>query len=113
MILGKFELDTPLILGPMAGVTDWAFRQICSQLGADITVTEMVSSRALVYQDKKSKALLKRNHNGLCGALDPTQNSNIGITVQNLSNHIGELAETDSAGHAFAAGLGLTKIQKV
>ncbi len=68
MQLGKFTIEDPLILGPMAGVTDWAFREICAELGADITVTEMVSSRALVYQDKKSKALLKRNAGCLCGA---------------------------------------------
>ncbi len=68
MQLGKFTIENPLLLGPMAGVTDWAFREICAQLGADITVTEMVSSRALVYQDKKSKALLRRNDGCICGA---------------------------------------------
>ena len=68
MRLGKYEIENPLILGPMAGVTDWAFRTICAQLGANITVTEMVSSRALVYKDKKSAALLKKTPAGLCGA---------------------------------------------
>ena len=68
MRLGNFELKNPLFLGPMAGVTDWAFRTVCADLGADVTVTEMVSSRALVYQDKKSKALLKKNENSICGA---------------------------------------------
>ena len=68
MRLGHFELNNPLFLGPMAGVTDWAFRNICAELGADVTVTEMVSSRALVYQDKKSQALLKKNDNCICGA---------------------------------------------
>lgn len=59
----------PLILAPMAGVTDLAFRTVCAELGADITVTEMVSSRALVYQDQKSVGLLKRTPgSGLCGA---------------------------------------------
>ena len=68
MKLGKYEIENPLILGPMAGVTDWAFRTICAELGANITVTEMVSSRALVYQDQKSKKLLRRNEGSLCGA---------------------------------------------
>ena len=68
MRLGHFEFNNPLFLGPMAGVTDWAFRNICSDLGADITITEMVSSRALVYQDKKSQALLKKSNGGVCGA---------------------------------------------
>ena len=62
------EIEDPVVLGPMAGVTDWAFRTVCAELGADITVTEMVSSRALVYQDKKSAALLRKTPTGLCGA---------------------------------------------
>ena len=68
MRLGEFEIEKPVILGPMAGVTDWAFRTVCARLGADITVTEMVSSRALIYKDKKSAALLKKTPVGICGA---------------------------------------------
>ena len=68
MKLGRYEIENPLILGPMAGVTDWAFRTVCAQLGANITVTEMVSSRALVYQDQKSRKLLRKNEGSLCGA---------------------------------------------
>ena len=68
MCLGNFEVNQPLALGPMAGVTDWAFRTVCAELGANITVTEMVSSRALVYKDKKSAALLRKNGGSLCGA---------------------------------------------
>ncbi len=68
MRLGNFMLENPLFLGPMAGVTDWAFRTICAQLGADVTVTEMVSSRALVYKDKKSESLLRKNEGSICGA---------------------------------------------
>ena len=68
MRIGNLEVNNPLVLGPMAGVTDWAFRTVCAQLGANITVTEMVSSRALVYKDKKSAALLKKNEGSLCGA---------------------------------------------
>ncbi len=61
-------LTSPLFLAPMAGVTDYAFRMVCADLGAAVTVTEMVSSRALVYQDKKSLSLLRKNTNALCGA---------------------------------------------
>ena len=68
MKIGNLEVDNPLVLGPMAGVTDWAFRTICAELGANITVTEMVSSRALVYQDKKSVKLLRKNEGSICGA---------------------------------------------
>ena len=68
MKLGRYKIENPLILGPMAGVTDWAFRTVCAELGANITVTEMVSSRALVYQDQKSRKLLRKNEGSLCGA---------------------------------------------
>ena len=68
MKIGKIEIENPIILAPMAGVTDWAFRTVCAQLGADITVTEMVSSRALCYKDQKSAKLLRKNQGSICGA---------------------------------------------
>ena len=68
MRIGNIEITNPVALGPMAGVTDWAFRTVCARLGANLTVTEMVSSRALVYQDKKSLALLRKNEGSVCGA---------------------------------------------
>lgn len=67
MKIGNIEVPGHGALAPMAGVTDLAFRTICAEMGAGMTVTEMVSSRALVYQDKKSRGLLKRNP-GVCGA---------------------------------------------
>lgn len=68
MRIGNIEVENPIFLAPMAGVTDWAFRTICASLGAGVTVTEMVSSRALVYGDQKSKKLLRKNPGSLCGA---------------------------------------------
>ena len=68
MRIGNIEIENPVFLAPMAGVTDWAFRTVCAQLGAGVTVTEMVSSRALVYQDKKSAKLLRKNEGSVCGA---------------------------------------------
>lgn len=68
MKLGELELTGHTILAPMAGVTDWAYRTVCAELGAAVTVTEMVSSRALVYQDKKSRSLLRKTPLGVCGA---------------------------------------------
>ena len=68
MQIGSLQVDNPLFLAPMAGVTDWAFRTVCAELGAGGTVTEMVSSRALVYRDKKSAKLLRKNKGCICGA---------------------------------------------
>ena len=57
--IGGVEIPGQLALAPMAGVTDLAFRTLCREQGADLTVTEMVSAKALCYQDRKSLPLLK------------------------------------------------------
>ena len=59
MEIGGVKINSQLALAPMAGVTDAAFRQICSELGAGLTYTELVSAKALCYQDKKSRQLLR------------------------------------------------------
>ena len=58
MKIGNFEFKNNLILAPMAGVTDVAFRSICIDLGCDAGVTEMVSAKALDYDNKKTQELL-------------------------------------------------------
>ena len=58
MKIGDIELRGNLTLAPMAGVTDFAFRRVCRGLVAALTTTEMVSAKALVYKDEKTKALL-------------------------------------------------------
>lgn len=67
MKLGKLEIQGKTVLAPMAGVTDYAYRCICASMGAAVTVTEMVSSRALIYGDKKTRTLLKKTDTGVCG----------------------------------------------
>lgn len=59
MKIGTVEINAKLALAPMAGVTDVAFRQICAELGAGYTYTELISSKALCYQDKKTRTLLE------------------------------------------------------
>ena len=59
MKIGGVEIESRLALAPMAGVTDLAFRQICRELGAGYSCTELVSAKALCYQDAKSRTLLK------------------------------------------------------
>ena len=53
MKIGNIELKNNLILAPMAGVTDFAFRSLAVSFGADYAVTEMVSAKALKYKSKK------------------------------------------------------------
>lgn len=65
MKIGNVEIKGRMTLAPMAGVTDFAFRSICTELGAALTTTEMVSAKALVYGDNKTKSLLY-NLSGCC-----------------------------------------------
>ena len=58
--IGSVKLSGRVVLAPMAGVTDFAFRRLCREQGAALTTTEMVSAKALVYRDEKTKALLYR-----------------------------------------------------
>ena len=58
MRIGTVELKGRVVLAPMAGVTDFAFRELCRRCGAAFTTTEMVSARALTYGDLKSRELL-------------------------------------------------------
>ncbi len=58
MHIDKVPLAGRLVLAPMAGVTDRAFRQVCRAHGAALTVTEMVSAKALCFGDKKTPSLL-------------------------------------------------------
>ena len=58
MLIGNIEVNSKLALAPMAGVSDIAFRTICRELGCGLTYTEMVSAKALVFKDKKTKSLL-------------------------------------------------------
>lgn len=59
MNIGTVKLHGRLILAPMAGVTDLAFREVCRAHGAALSVSEMVSTKALLFQDRKSRRLLQ------------------------------------------------------
>lgn len=56
--IGNVELKNNIILAPMAGLTDLPFRTICEKYNPGLVVTEMVSSKALMYNDEKTKRLL-------------------------------------------------------
>ncbi len=60
MRIGTVDIPSQLALAPMAGVTDAAFRRICAEQGAGYTVTELISSKALCYHDKKTFSLLRQ-----------------------------------------------------
>ncbi len=58
MKIGNVELKNNIILAPMAGLTDLPFRVVCEKYEPGLVVTEMVSSKALLYNDEKTKLLL-------------------------------------------------------
>lgn len=56
--IGNIELENNIILAPMAGITDLAFRKLCKEQGAGLVETEMVSSKAIYYNDEKTLKML-------------------------------------------------------
>lgn len=58
MKIGNLEIQNPLASGPMAGVTDLPFRLLCKEQGCGILYSEMVSAKAILYNNKKTKDLL-------------------------------------------------------
>lgn len=56
--IGNVVLENNIFLAPMAGITDLAFRKICKEFGAGLVYTEMISSKAIFYDDSKTKQLM-------------------------------------------------------
>ncbi len=59
--LGPLELDVPVVLAPMAGITNTAFRRLCREFGAGLYVSEMITSRALVERGEKTMRLIRHH----------------------------------------------------
>ena len=59
MRIGNVDIKTNVALGPMAGVTDLPFRLLCKEQGCGLLYTEMVSAKAVLYNNKNTEELLK------------------------------------------------------
>ena len=59
--IGNLELDVPVVLAPMAGITNTAFRRLCREYGAGLYVSEMITSRALVERTPESMRLIRHH----------------------------------------------------
>jgi len=59
--IGSLELDVPVVLAPMAGITNTAFRRLCQEYGAGLYVSEMITSRALVERTPESMRLISHH----------------------------------------------------
>ncbi|MGE3319081.1 MAG: tRNA dihydrouridine synthase DusB [Candidatus Berkiella sp.] len=60
--IGPHQIENPIVLAPMAGVTDRPFRQLCKNLGAGLAVSEMVGANSLLHGSEKTKR--RANHEG-------------------------------------------------
>ena len=57
--IGEIVLNNPLLLAPMAGITDTIFRGLCKEMGADIVYTEFVSANGIIRENKKTLDMMK------------------------------------------------------
>ena len=57
--IGNIKLKTPLLLAPMAGITDHPFRVICKEFGASIVYTEFVSANGIIRENQKTLDMIK------------------------------------------------------
>ncbi|MBC9954974.1 tRNA dihydrouridine synthase DusB [Leucobacter sp. cx-42] len=93
--IGPLELDVPVILAPMAGITNTAFRRLCREYGVGLYVSEMVTTRALVERTPKSLQLIKHHESETTRSIqlygvDPTTVSEAVkfLVGENLADHI-------------------------
>ncbi len=63
MQIGKIKINSPIIVAPMAGISNGAFRQICFEFGAGLVYSEMVSDKAIFYNNQRTLDMLKVDDN--------------------------------------------------
>ena len=88
--IGNVELQNNIILAPMAGLTDLPFRLVCEKYKPGLVVTEMVSSKALYYNDEKTKQLLKMD-----GEKRPVSAQIFGSDIESMTyaaNYVSKIA---------------------
>lgn len=92
--IGNIELNTNVVLAPMAGVTDITYRTICKEMGAGLVCTEMVSAKGLYYKDIKTKKLMKINEKNRPVSLQ-IFGSDPDIMAYVVENYINERTDID------------------
>ena len=78
-----------------------------------IVVPEALEPHQYQLRRIHADGAVRRIHDHLGGVLNPTQNSHGRISVQHFPNHVGKLRQSNAAGHALAAGLRLTEVEKI
>jgi nifR3 family TIM-barrel protein len=92
--IGPLTIDTPVVLAPMAGVTNRAFRRLCREHGAGLYVAEMVTSRALVERTPESMRIIRHDEDER-----PRSVQVYGVDPATVGAAVRLLAEEDRADH--------------
>ncbi|MGO3148165.1 MAG: tRNA dihydrouridine synthase DusB [Leucobacter sp.] len=92
--IGPLELDVPVVLAPMAGITNTAFRRLCREYGAGLYVSEMITSRALVERTPGSMRLIKHHES------ETTRSIQLyGVDPKTVAQAVRMLVDEDLADH--------------
>ncbi|WP_157156344.1 MULTISPECIES: tRNA dihydrouridine synthase DusB [unclassified Diaminobutyricimonas] len=92
--IGRIALDVPVVLAPMAGITNTAFRRLCREYGAGLYVSEMITSRALVERTPESMRLIKHHESETLRSIQL-----YGVDPKTVSEAVTMLVSEDRADH--------------
>lgn len=92
--IGPLTLDSPVILAPMAGITNTAFRRLCREYGAGLYVSEMITSRALVERTPESLRLIQHHESET-----PRSIQLYGVDPKTVGEAVKFLADENRADH--------------
>jgi nifR3 family TIM-barrel protein len=92
--IGNLALSVPVVLAPMAGITNTAFRRLCREFGAGLYVSEMITSRALVERTEGSMRLIKHHESET-----PRSIQLYGVDPKTVSDAVTMLVAEDRADH--------------
>jgi len=94
LMIGPLRLDVPVVLAPMAGITNTAFRRLCREYGAGLYVSEMITSRALVERTPESLRLIQHHKSET-----PRSIQLYGVDPKTVSDAVTMLVAEDRADH--------------
>ena len=92
--IGRIALDVPVVLAPMAGITNTAFRRLCREYGAGLYVSEMITSRALVERTPESMRLIRHHESETIRSIQL-----YGVDPKTVSEAVTMLVAEDRADH--------------
>jgi nifR3 family TIM-barrel protein len=92
--IGPIEVDAPVVLAPMAGITNMAYRRLCREYGAGLYVCEMITSRALVERTPESMRLIQHHESET-----PRSIQLYGVEPNTVAEAVSMLVSEDRADH--------------